>query len=159
MHVSNLCSPVTTWSFGKKERKKLPVGSTLHYVTHILCWLFKKQLLFKFTHLSFFYSYFLSIIILEMTWFFYRLKLFFSICDPIHDPIRDPICDPIQILSTPRPFNDSHYIFCHVSPTCFKPEEAGYREPRKNKREELKDKVKASRWYLLWFPNIYTRPF
>ena len=28
---------------------------------------------------------------------------------------------------------------------CFKPEEAGYREPRKNKREESKDKVKASR--------------
>lgn len=88
MHVSNLCSPVTTWSFGKKERKKLPVGSTLHYVTHILCWLFKKQLLFKFTHLSFFYSYFLSIIILWMTWFFYRLKLFFS--DLRSDPWSDP---------------------------------------------------------------------
>ena len=63
---------VTTWGFGKKKKKNLPVGSALHYVTQALFW---------FLHAKFRVS----------------INMIRSmLCDPIRDPIRDLF----QVFST-----------------------------------------------------------
>ena len=69
---------VTTWGFGTKKKKNLPLGSALHYVTQALFWLCTQN--FE----------------CQLTWSDLCSVIRSVICHPIRDPIRDLF----QVFST-----------------------------------------------------------